>query len=79
MRPRLLILTRIIPRLGRKFLAASIPERKEVFRAQIEQLMIFKDTVSLPVRAEHHEVDQDVILRAGRRNMCRKVVGESKA
>jgi NitT/TauT family transport system ATP-binding protein len=47
---------------GKRFLAASVPERKVIFRDQIRTLRIFRDILQLIERAEGHEVDVDVVL-----------------
>jgi NitT/TauT family transport system ATP-binding protein len=48
--------------LGRKFLAARIPARKQIFREQVEDLQVFKDTVNQLSRTEKHEVSIDDVL-----------------
>jgi len=47
---------------GKRFLAASNPERKVIFSAQIRTLRIFRDILQLIERADGHEVDVDVVL-----------------
>ena len=47
---------------GTRFLAASIPERKHIFRDQAKTLRIFHDVLALLARSERHEVDVDVVL-----------------
>jgi NitT/TauT family transport system ATP-binding protein len=52
----------VLTDLGRRFLAASIPERKLIFRAQVEQLQVFKDIACQLSRTEKHEVPVDAVL-----------------
>ena len=52
----------LLTELGRRFLLASIPDRKQIFREQVEQLQVFKDTVRQLSRADKHEVDQDAVM-----------------
>jgi NitT/TauT family transport system ATP-binding protein len=47
---------------GARFLAASIPERKQIFREHAKSLRIFHDVLALLERADRHEVDVDVVL-----------------
>jgi NitT/TauT family transport system ATP-binding protein len=47
---------------GTKFLAASVPERKLMFREHVKRLRIFHDILELLARAEHHAVDVEVVL-----------------
>jgi NitT/TauT family transport system ATP-binding protein len=49
----------VLTDLGRKFLDASVPERKELLRTQVSQLNIFQDLLGQLERAEHHEIDED--------------------
>jgi NitT/TauT family transport system ATP-binding protein len=48
--------------LGRRFLAGSIPERKELYRTQVEQLVLFRDLLAQLRRAERNELDKDTVL-----------------
>jgi NitT/TauT family transport system ATP-binding protein len=47
---------------GARFLAASIPERKQIFREHAKSLRIFHDVLALLARADRHEVDVDIVL-----------------
>ena len=49
---------------GRRFLAASVPERKAIFRERVASLQIFREVLGLLERAEGHEVDVEVVLEA---------------
>ena len=49
---------------GRRFLAASVPERKVIFRERVAGLQIFREVLALLDCAEGHEVDVDVVLEA---------------
>src|SRR5262249_36520938 len=48
--------------VGRAFLKSGIPERKRMFRAQIERLRIFVDIVDSMRKAERLGLDQDFVL-----------------
>ena len=52
----------VLTELGRKFLAASIPDRKLIYREQVEQLQVFKDIVRQLSRADEQELPVDVVL-----------------
>src|SRR5262249_45696502 len=52
----------VLTDLGRRFLEASIPDRKLIFRPEVAQLQVFSDIVSQLLRAEKHEVDIDAVL-----------------
>jgi NitT/TauT family transport system ATP-binding protein len=52
----------VLTREGAAFLAASVPERKAIFRDEIRTLRIFHDVLDLIARTEGHEVDVDVVL-----------------
>jgi NitT/TauT family transport system ATP-binding protein len=52
----------VLGALGRQFLAASISERRRIFRERVAQLQIFKDLLDQLRRADHHEVDEDFVL-----------------
>ena len=47
---------------GRKFLAESIPDRKQDIRARVSQLRIFREIVEQIHRSEGNEIDEDHIL-----------------
>jgi NitT/TauT family transport system ATP-binding protein len=47
---------------GKRFLAASIPDRKLIFREHAAALRIFHDVLALLARADNHEVEVDVVL-----------------
>lgn len=47
---------------GKRFLAASVPERKAMFREQVKTLHIFHDVLELIARGDGGEVDVDIVL-----------------
>ncbi len=49
---------------GKRFLAASVPERKAMFRERAAGLRIFHDVLQLIERADEHAVDVEVVLEA---------------
>ncbi len=49
---------------GKRFLAASVPERKAMFRERVAGLRIFHDVLQLIERGEEHSVDVEVVLEA---------------
>jgi mannitol/fructose-specific phosphotransferase system IIA component (Ntr-type) len=51
----------VLTELGRRFLAASIPERKELWRLQVLQLDVFKAVVAQTRASERQELDDDVV------------------
>jgi NitT/TauT family transport system ATP-binding protein len=52
----------ILDEPGRRFLAASIPERKRDVRERVSQLRIFRDILDQIQRADEHELDADHVL-----------------
>ncbi len=49
---------------GKRFLAASVPERKAMFRERVAGLRIFHDVLQLIERADEHAADVEVVLEA---------------
>jgi NitT/TauT family transport system ATP-binding protein len=47
---------------GKQFLAASVPERKLLFRERVKVLRIFRDVLALIDRGDDHRVDSEVVL-----------------
>jgi NitT/TauT family transport system ATP-binding protein len=47
---------------GKRFLAASVPDRKVMFRDRVKTLRIFHDVLELLDRAEDHAVDTELVL-----------------
>ncbi|HEX7703966.1 MAG TPA: nitrate/sulfonate/bicarbonate ABC transporter ATP-binding protein [Kofleriaceae bacterium] len=47
---------------GKRFLQASVPERKVMFRDLVKSLHIFEDVLGLLARAEQHEIDEDLVM-----------------
>jgi NitT/TauT family transport system ATP-binding protein len=52
----------ILNDLGRKFLAASVPERKHIFAEQVGCLHVFRDVEERLRATPDHELDEDVLL-----------------
>jgi len=47
---------------GKRFLAASVPERKVMFRERVKGLRIFSDVLAMIDRAENRRVESDAVL-----------------
>ena len=47
---------------GRHFLAASVPERKQIFRERAAALRIFRDVLAAIARKDNHRVDDEIVL-----------------
>jgi NitT/TauT family transport system ATP-binding protein len=52
----------VLTSFGRKFLAASVPERKRIFGEQVGCLHVFRDIAERLRATEGHELDEDVLL-----------------
>ena len=52
----------VLTTTGAAFLAASVPERKTIFRERVKALRIFHDLLDMIGRADHHELDEEVVL-----------------
>ena len=52
----------VLTDLGKRFLASSIPERKEIFRHQVQELRLFAEVVDQIKRSDRWEIDEDVVL-----------------
>ena len=52
----------VLTDLGRKFLAASVPERKRIFAEQIGCLHVFRDVAERLRATPERELDEDVLL-----------------
>jgi len=47
---------------GKRFLAASVPERKALFRERVKTLRIFSDVLAMIERADNHRLEGDAVL-----------------
>jgi NitT/TauT family transport system ATP-binding protein len=47
--------------LGRRFLDADVPERKQLFRDQVQKLELFASLVAQIQGSDRHELDEDVV------------------
>jgi NitT/TauT family transport system ATP-binding protein len=47
---------------GKRFLAASVPERKAIFRERVKTLHIVQDVLELIARGDNGEVDVELVL-----------------
>jgi NitT/TauT family transport system ATP-binding protein len=47
---------------GKRFLAASVPERKIMFRERVKTLHIFADVMTMISRAANHRLDSEAVL-----------------
>ena len=52
----------VLTPLGRRFLAASTPDRKVIFRDALTSLRIFREVLELIQHADRHELDEDALL-----------------
>jgi NitT/TauT family transport system ATP-binding protein len=47
---------------AKRFLAASVPDRRRDIRERVSRLRLFRDLVDQLQRAENHELDEDLVL-----------------